>query len=49
MQPAFTRHAKRYGTCRLRAELRAGSYQMGRYALRSWLRASGQRTLSTRA
>ncbi|MGI4871517.1 MAG: IS3 family transposase, partial [Janthinobacterium lividum] len=47
-QQAFTRHARRYGTRRLRAELRAEGYQVGRYALRSWLRASGQRALSTR-
>ncbi|MBO0361180.1 IS3 family transposase [Hymenobacter sp. BT186] len=47
-QQAFTRHAKRYGTRRLRAELQAEGHQVGRYALRSWLRASGQRALSTR-
>ena len=47
-QQAFTRHAGRYGTRRLRAELRAEGYHVGRYALRGWLRASGQRALSTR-
>jgi len=46
-QQAFARHASRYGTRRLRAELRAEGHQVGRYALRSWLRASGQRALST--
>ena len=46
-QQAFTRHAGRYGTRRLRAELRAEGHPVGRYALRSWLRASGQRALST--
>lgn len=40
-------YAKRYGTRHLRAELRAEGHQVGRYALRSWLRASGQRALST--
>ncbi len=43
-QRVFTRHAGRYGTRRLRAE----GYPIGRSALRSWLRASGQRALSTR-
>lgn len=47
-QQAFTRHAGRYGTRRLRATLKANGHQEGRYALRSWLRASGQRALSTR-
>lgn len=47
-QQAFTRHARRYGTRRLRAELQAEGHQVGRFALRSWLRASGQRALSTR-
>lgn len=47
-QQAFTSHARRYGTRRLRAELQAEGHQVGRYALRSWLRASGQRALSTR-
>ncbi|WP_442905553.1 IS3 family transposase [Hymenobacter sp. PAMC 26628] len=36
-QAAFTRHARRYGTRRLRAELRAEGYAVGRYALRTWL------------
>jgi hypothetical protein len=47
-QQAFSRHAWRYGTRRLRAGLQAEGYQGGRYALRSWLRASEQRVLSTR-
>ena len=47
-QQAFTRHARRYGTRRLRAELQAEGHRVGRYALRGWLRASGQRALSTR-
>jgi putative transposase len=48
-QQAFSRHASRYGTRRLRAELRAEGYQVGRYGLRSWLRAKGLRALSTRS
>ncbi len=47
-QQTFTRHAGRYGTRRLRAELRAEGHRVGRYELRGWLRASGQRALSTR-
>ena len=47
-QAAFTRHAKRYGTRRLRAELRAEGHAVGRHALRAWLRRTGQRALSTR-
>ena len=47
-QQAFTRHSGRYGTRGLRAELRAEGHRVGRYALRNWLRASGQRALSTR-
>jgi putative transposase len=43
-QGAFTRHARRYGTRRLRAELQA----VGRYALRSWLHRNDLRALSTR-
>ena len=35
-QAAFTRHARRYGTRRLRAELHAGGHAVGRYALRTW-------------
>ena len=34
-QVAFARHAHRYGTRRLRAELRAEDHAVGRYALRS--------------
>ena len=45
---AFSRHAQRYGTRRLRAELRAQGHAVGRYALRSWLQRRGLRALSTR-
>ncbi|WP_375433857.1 IS3 family transposase [uncultured Hymenobacter sp.] len=45
---AFSRHAQRYGTRRLRAELRAEGHAVGRYALRTWLRRRGLRALSTR-
>jgi len=45
---AFSRHAQRYGTRRLRAELRAEGHAVGRYALRTWLRRCGLRALSTR-
>ena len=47
-QAAFTRHARRYGTRRLRAELHAEGHAVGRYALRSWLHRAGLRALSTR-
>ena len=47
-QAAFTRHARRYGTRRLRAELRAEGHAVGRYALRSWLHRQDLRALSTR-
>jgi putative transposase len=47
-QQAFTRHAGRYGTRRLRAELRAEGHAIGRYALRSWLYRQGLWALSTR-
>lgn len=47
-QQVFTRHAGRYGTRRLRAELRAQGHAIGRYALRSWLHRQGLRALSTR-
>ncbi|WP_092773813.1 DDE-type integrase/transposase/recombinase [Hymenobacter actinosclerus] len=47
-QAAFTRHARRYGTRRLRVELRAEGHAVGRYALRSWLQRNGLRALSTR-
>ncbi|WP_092769682.1 IS3 family transposase [Hymenobacter actinosclerus] len=47
-QAAFTRHARRYGTRRLRAELRAEGHTVGRYALRTWLRRHGLQALSTR-
>lgn len=45
---AFTRRARRYGTRRLRAELRAEGHAVGRYALRSWLHRAGLCALSTR-
>jgi transposase InsO family protein len=45
---AFSRHAQRYGTRRLQAELRAEGHAVGRYALRSWLHRRGWRALSTR-
>ena len=45
---AFTRHARRYGTRRLRAELHAEGHAMGRYVLRSWLHRNDLRALSTR-
>ncbi|MGI4832069.1 MAG: hypothetical protein ACRYFK_01255 [Janthinobacterium lividum] len=35
------RHAQRYETRRLRAELRAEGHAIGRYALRTWLRRHG--------
>ena len=47
-QGAFRRHARRYGTRRLRAKLRAENHAVGRYALRTWLRRNGLRALSTR-
>jgi transposase InsO family protein len=46
---AFSRHAQRYGSRRLCAELRAEGHVVGRYALRSWLRRRGWRALSTRS
>jgi putative transposase len=45
---AFKRHARRYGTRRLRAELQAEGHLVGRYALRTWLRGQGLRALTTR-
>lgn len=45
---AFLRHAQRYGTRRLRAELRAEGYAVRRYALRTWLHRCGLHALSTR-
>lgn len=45
---AFSRHAQRYGTRRLRVELQAEGHAVGRNALRSWLRRRGLRALSTR-
>ena len=47
-QVAFTRHARRYGTRRLRAELQAEGHAVGRYPLRSWLHRNDLRALSTR-
>ena len=48
-QAAFMRHARRYGTRRLRAELRAEGHAVGRYALRSWLHRHDLRALSIRS
>jgi putative transposase len=45
---AFSRHAQRYGTRRLRAELHGEGHAVGRYALRTWLRHRSLRALSTR-
>jgi hypothetical protein len=45
---AFERHARRYGTRRLRAELQAEGHPVGRDALRTWLRRQGLRALTTR-
>jgi hypothetical protein len=42
------RHAQRYGTRRLRAELCAKGHAGKHYALRSWLRRRDLRALSTR-
>ena len=47
-QAAFMRHARRYSTRWLRAELRAKGHAVGRYALRSWLHRHNLRALSTR-
>ena len=47
-QAAFSRHARRYGTRRLRAGLHAEGHAVGRYAPRSWLYRQGLRALSTR-
>ena len=46
-QAAFARHAYRYDTRRLRAELRAKGHAMGRYALRSWVHHQDLYGLST--
>jgi len=48
-QAAFTRHARRYGTWRLRAELHAKGHAIGSYALQTWLRRHGLRALSPRS
>lgn len=48
-QVAFTRHARRYGTRRMRAELYAEGYAVGCYVLRSWLYRAGLQALSTRS
>ncbi len=47
-QAAFTRHARRYGTRRLRAELHAEGHTVGRYALRTWLHRHELQALSIR-
>ena len=46
-QAAFTRHARRYGTRRLRAELHAEGHAVGRYALRTWLHRHDLQALRT--
>jgi len=46
-QAAFPRHARRYGTRRLRAELHAEGHAVGRYALRTWLHRHDLQALST--
>jgi len=45
---ASERPAERYGTRRLRAELRADGHAVGRYALRTWLRGSSWQALRPR-
>lgn len=45
---AFAQHQRRYGTRRLRAELRAQGYAVGRYRLRGVLRRHGLRALQPR-
>ena len=47
-QRCLSRHAQRYGTRRLRAELRAEGHVVGRYALRTWLRHCDLLAFSTR-
>ena len=48
-QAAFTRHARRYGTQRLRAELRVEGHAVGHHALRTRLHRHGLPALSTRS
>ena len=47
-QAGFTRHARRYGTRRRRAELQVEGHAVGRYALRTWLPRHHLQALSTR-
>jgi transposase InsO family protein len=49
LEKAFARHQKRYGTRRLRAELRAEGHRVGRQRLRTAMRARGLRALQPRA
>lgn len=46
---AFARHARRYGTRRLRAELQAAGYQVGRHRIRRVLRQHGLRAQQPRS
>ena len=47
-QAIFTRHTRRYGTRRLRAELHAEGHAVVHYALRTWLLRNDLRALSIR-
>ena len=47
-QAACTRHARRYGTRRLWAELHTEGQAVGRYALRTWRHRHHLQALSTR-
>lgn len=49
LEKAFTRHHKRYGTRRLRVELREQGYRVGRQRLRTAMRQRGLRALQPRA
>ena len=49
LEKAFTRHHKRYGTRRLRIELREEGHRVGRQRLRTAMRARGLRALQPRA
>ena len=49
VQQAFARHGRRYGTRRLRAEVRAEGYPVGRWRVRRVLAAHGLRAQQPRA
>ena len=49
LEQAFTRHQKRYGTRRLRAELQEKGHRVGRQRLRTAMRRLGLRALQPRA